>query len=252
MRNIGVLCLALTGCDAINNAVDAVENIFNKRAAVGIVTEVVPDEAVLTMPLPEEFQAALGGTIWVMEVGSGDTVTESGIEGLQVDMVGCSNAGPFEELGDGAYYFLEPGTCVSPRVEIVDGQKEAALDIDMPVVPVLDLPTVHDGSSLSIDWTGQDFHGMLVVVMNAQTGSIVYTNEPETTQDWIDLAIGTQDSPTVVPSSAFPSNGVYAIAVTGYRRVKAKEIDGLNSVATRMLAGKTVVKPLAVGEAPGG
>jgi hypothetical protein len=111
-------------------------------------------------------------------------------------------------------------------------------------------------TAITVDLTGQGFHEALLMVLNIETGDVVYDNLPsEDPASMYQLAhpegslLG-EETPEVesaeIPGDAFTEDGLYAVGVAGIRSAGKDDMDNVNLLLSGLIAGKFSFTPVCV------
>ncbi len=244
MAGMVVAGLALGGCELVDGFVEDAQGWVEQTAAVALVAQARADIPGQFIEQLIEVPAGMAGTVFVAEVQA-DAVSDLLVPGLDVALTGCGDPIPFEELDDGSY-LLEPvkASCSgSGTVSLVDGDQTATLGFRLPPWPDANqLPTKHaTGEGLFVNWSEVDYHAYVVVVTDGMSGEITFSNEPEGISEWLDVLTGTMEPGLQIPASAFPRDSLYVVALTGIQRQPADLVDGLNTLLSKVAAGRSSI-----------
>lgn len=245
---LATLPLLATGCDLIDQGREIFDGLTNPLVAQTIVLGVqLPDDAG-DIEFPDEFADGVAASVFLADAADVADLENAPIGDAEVTLQG-------ETVGEtqpGAY-LMEPGSLTYTAnatwdITIAVGDGTATAEVDLPPPANFSPPMQHSANTpLSVDMTGQDFDGALLVVVD-QDGTITFDNRPADIRDVYNLARG-GDPPTVVeiPGTAFPSAGAYAVGVAGVRSTNgADRMDSMNTVLSSAMAGQLVFRPLAV------
>jgi hypothetical protein len=120
--------------------------------------------------------------------------------------------------------------------------------VTAPPPPDADLPTAHSaGQPLSVDLAGQGFDSVLVVVLDAASLELSYSNEPADIQELYEFGHGGTGDSVEIPGDAFPGDSLYAVGVAGLVTADAADLDEVNTALSSMLAGKFRFYPVQTG-----
>ncbi len=242
--------LALAGCDLIREGQDILSGLTNPLATQALVLGVVPPDEAEGVPLPSEFQDGVGATVFLADAGDVADLENAPIDGAQVTL----EEEPVPAQGQGTY-LLEPGTLayapgttwtlqVTVNGDLAEGR------IDLPPSPDVAVPqTLAPGDGLSLDLTGQDYDGALVVVVD-QNGELVYDNRPEDPSGFYELTRGEPVTVLDVPGDTFSEPGPYLVGVAGIRTSTGRDaVDAMNTALSSLMAGQMVFEPVVVAPA---
>ena len=113
---------------------------------------------------------------------------------------------------------------------------------------MLDLGPLHDaGAPLALDLTGQGYQSTLLVVTEVTSGNTTYTSQPESAEELYELTSNPAPVGVVtIPGDAFPGPGTYAVGVAGMLHDTDDDLEGLNTLLSRGMAGKMRIFPIVV------
>ena len=144
------------------------------------------------------------------------------------------------------------------ELDITHADIEHSIGIDAP--DGADLSSVPqdnaENNPITVDLTGQGFHQALMMVLNVETGDVVYDNLPsEDPASMYQLAhpegslLG-EETPEIetveIPGDAFVEQGVYAVGVAGIRAAGKDDMDNVNLLLSGLIAGKFAFTPVCV------
>jgi hypothetical protein len=240
--------LILGGCDAINEGRDLLEGLTNPLVSVALVLGVEPPEGAQDIDLPAEFAGA-GATVFLADAADVADLENAPVQGANVRL----QAATLQESAPGTYLMnpgaetYQDGATWTLGVSVGSGASASA-DIELPPPAEFALPdSLAVNAGTSVDLTGQDFDGALVVVLD-QNGSITFDNRPSDVRAVYELARGEPAGQIDIPGTAFPQAGAYLIGVAGLRGTSgADTVEKMNSVLTTRTAGKLRFEPVLVG-----
>lgn len=122
----------------------------------------------------------------------------------------------------------------------ISGTPSHRLPMDLPPAPEFDLARDHEvGQELTIDLTGQDFDGSLVLVLDLLTGGVTHEARPSTASELYDFShVNGEVGVLTIPASAFPVEGVYGVGVAGTWNADPAEFEELNVALSGAFAGR--------------
>lgn len=239
--------LLLSGCGLFDTVKDTVQGAVDPMVAVGLVDLVAPGTDLPDdVEVPERFQSGTGATIFLADARSVDDLANAPVEGADLVLEGCATEVAMTDQGSGAYTHVQDGdaacTSASWTVRRTDSPV-ASLPVTIPEAVDLDLPvTWTAGDDLALDLADADWGGAIVVVLDAQTGDVTYSSEPEGIVAWYQLLTSNQDlSDVVIPGSAFRDDTVHVVAVTGLVVTRRAELDGVNTLLSTVAGGRTLL-----------
>lgn len=158
-----------------------------------------------------------------------------------------------DDQEDGTYYadgsyglVYKPGEEAKLTIRM-DGIAHTAV-VQMPRQPDdLDVPLLHTANdNMVVDFADYSFHQILVVVVDAETQEITYSNEPETAQELYDFS---QDRDVKarfdIPSRAFNRETYYAVGIAGVLLSSDDDLVEMNTALSAFMAGKFYFYPVS-------
>jgi hypothetical protein len=95
------------------------------------------------------------------------------------------------------------------------------------------------GADLVIPLAATDFDSALVVVVDVESGEVVFSNEPQGVRGYYDFLMGTGElEDLTVPGATFGEDATYVVVVTGLRKVLNRDIDEANTVLSVLEGGR--------------
>jgi hypothetical protein len=167
--------------------------------------------------------------------------------------VGDNGAVLLEDQEDGTYYgdgtfglVYSPGDEATLTIRI-DGVAHSAV-VQMPREPDrLDVPLQHTANeNMVLDFADYSYHQILIVVVDAETYEVTYSNEPETPQELYEFSQD-RDIKTKfdIPSRAFNRETYYAVGVAGILLSSDDQLDEINTALSAFMAGKFYFYPVS-------
>jgi hypothetical protein len=93
------------------------------------------------------------------------------------------------------------------------------------------------GQPLTLTITSGPYDYVLAFVVNS-SGSVTYTSEPQTPQQWLNFVLGSFNATVNIPGTAFPTPGeAYGVAVAGMNSAPQSGISTNLEILTHFLAG---------------
>jgi hypothetical protein len=253
--------VTLVGCGGIAEIQESIDGFTNTTALEAIILGVVPPESDI---LPEDVVDAMGaGTSFKALVVDADAVAAMEeatpiddasvwVEGAPMGTVAAYS------LLEGLYT-LEPGMGLEYTagetwkigVMVPGDEDPGEVEITLPEATVFALPdTSPVGQSLTLDLAGQGFHWVFLVVTNALSGEVTFTNENEVSSV-VDIYEVTHGESTIsgvtIPGLAFPTAGVYAVGVAGMVHQDEDAATNVNTVLSGALAGQMRIEVITIG-----
>lgn len=249
MTRLIVLAAAagLTGCDAFDSTRDAIDGLTNPSIALGILIAVEePEEADLGST---GLEVGTAFSVFLGDASSAADIENAPINNATVTLEGVQTDDPTEGVylitpDRGLVY--EDGATWQLEMSLPSGPASATLTL--PIAPDFDPVTEHTaGEGVTIDLAGQGFNAAVVVVIEASSGDLTYSTEPETAREVYDLTRGNDEVTVIdVPGEAFPSaDEVYVLGIAGLNHANGSDVDGVNTLLSSVSAGKMVFQPVS-------
>lgn len=173
-----------------------------------------------------------------------DTIEDTPIDGGAVSVIGNQlGTVALQEVDDGAYssdgggglrYIVGDEVIVA----IDDGEKHTVA-VATPDAPAVEIADKHvKGDSLVLDASGQGYDGLLVVVVDLQSGDVLFDNTPQDAIDILNFLNGDAATSVVVPGVVFSGDSVFAVGVAGLKVAPDEAYTGINTILSRMMTGR--------------
>jgi hypothetical protein len=103
------------------------------------------------------------------------------------------------------------------------------------------------GQPLTLTITSGSYDFGLVLVVDS-TGTLTYSNQPQTPQDWLNFVLGGFSGTITIPGTAFPAPGAtYGVAVAGLKSGPESGISSNLEILSRFMAGSAKTSVLITG-----
>lgn len=240
------LCLGLPGCAFFQKVEDVFEGLTNPLVGLGMVLGVEPaGGADLEGTAYEE---GVFASVFLADAANVDQIEEAPVTGAEVSIQSV----PALDTGTGLYSIIPTDGLayqeeVTWRVRVEIGGGVATANLELPAAVDFDPPTTHTaGSDLEVDASGQPFDSLLVVVLEAESGDVTWSNEPETAREFYDFTHRSTDElvVTIPGDEAFPNESGYLVGVAGMNHTGASDLHGMNTALSTLMAGKMVISPV--------
>ncbi len=261
-------CFAGFGCDLLKSATatTVVAGLVVKTPGVGLAGKFAVSPEVLT-------------TVWLGERESGtSTEAPEPLAGGHLQLVFAGNivtlkphdseAGLYETTslvepnlvyqGGTSYAFVARRTPTDDTnfggsVVAPDEVTEANLVTTPILAPRSDIPSVkihHVNTDLRVRWTAANGRFAYVTVFRSDANNltnpeVVFDNQPETAQEYLDFIVGPPQTETTIAGSHFDRDGVYAVVIVVLDRGTAKTNTFIGSP---FLAGSGAAILMTIGE----
>lgn len=251
---ISLLCAGLGGCEQLKDVQDKVAGWTNPLVMQGLYLGVAEPDIDGFDLSKTDFDDGTSALLFLADASNVDDLENAPVSGAGVALKSDGNGRvSLGDEGDGAYrasasdgLTYTAGEQISLIVNMGDSQATGA--VQSPAAADLDVPEQHDkGEALSLNLTGQSFDSLLVVVFDATSGKLTFSNQPETVKEIYDFTHGGGDEALIVdvPGSAFPSEGLYAVGAAGLRAASADDFEDANTALSSLLSGKLKFYPVS-------
>lgn len=247
MRPLLLPLVLLGGCDLFDKAADTIDGVIDPIVAVGVVAVVDTPQAIADrVTLPEEYQAGVSAELFLADARSVSDLASAPISGADMTLTGCGDTVTLSDGGNGSYSTAaQLQGCDGPTLTArrADVDPNAVLPVTLPATQDAGIPAhVDAGADLTLDLSGADWSGAVVVVLDATDGSVVWTSKPTDITGWYQLLKGQMDlSAVTIPGASFSDDAEYAVVVTGLKRTKGSELDQVNTVLSTVAGGRGAV-----------
>ena len=246
MRKLVWLLVPLVGgCAWFKGAKDTIEGALEPIVAVGVVIQVDPPNAPELDDAELDLEIGRVGTIFLADARNVSDLGNTPVSGATLDAEGCGAVVQMGELASGTYV-LEPGTeldtCAQP------GMRIRRTDVDDALVAPITIPPDHDfalpryhvaGQPITVRVSEAGYESALVVVVDAATGDVTFSNEPEGVVEYYQFLTGSGEVTDVeIPGEAFLPDTVHAVVVTGLVRTPNSELTEANTVLSVVSGGR--------------
>lgn len=255
---VALIVLSLGGCDVIDKAKDTIDGLTNPLVGLGFVIGVEAPESDLIDLEKAGYEAGTTLTAFLADAGSVTDLENAPLSGATLSLDGVAAA---EETG-GLYLINPTGG--------LDYADNAQWPIEVRATPdaevskaTLTLPPGADlgisesqtpGQDLTLDFTGLGYDSALVVVLEAESGNITFSNEPKGIKEVYDFTHGSEELSTIVipGATAFPNETLYAVGVAPMVHTTNEDLENMNTALSKFLAGKMSFYPVSTAPIPEG
>lgn len=250
-RPILPLALLLSGCDLLADLAGATNPTVMEAMLIGV----EPPDSDLVDLTGTEFEGGTGATVLLADATQADDLEEAPIEGARVDI---QIGGRWYNLRDDAdgKYIVDEGISYPAGEEVTvrirDGEERGAsvrapesLDLEIVESHSVRSPLVVRAETAGLDT-------IAVVVMEVESGEILYDNRPATIEEVYALTHGDGSLAVEVPGTAFPRPGAYVIGVAGLAISEAEGLENVNTTISAFAAGTIRFWPVYVADLEAG
>jgi hypothetical protein len=253
-----LVLLALTGCDLfasgqeqIDDLQDTLDGLTNPLVVQGLILGVAePDSEEIDLS-QTDFSKGTAVTVFAADAASVNEIENAPVTGASISVkIGEQAAVDLEEAGGGAYKVAgeEVGYNASAMAELSVGIGDSAAGAQVMLPPPANatLPEQHDGSELVIDLSSQEFDQILVVVFDAGSGEVTFSNEPKDVMELYEFSTADDAGAGVtIPASAFPGESVYAVGIAGLVKGDSDNFSSMNTALSSIQAGQIKFYPVS-------
>lgn len=233
-----VAALGLSACD-LEQAQATWGGLTNPLVAQGLVIGVEAPSSDQVDLSGTGFEEGTTATVFLADARSVDDLEQAPVGGANVTLGGVA----FSEVTAGSYA-LDPTAGFTYNaggtgrlVMDLDGDTASAT-VPMPAPIDVNVPSDHSANTaLTLNMAGKPYHAALVVVIDAQTGAVEWTNKPDTIRGVYDMTRGDAVADVEIPAATF-GQSVYAVGVAGLKHTTSDQLDGMNTAISSVLAGK--------------
>ncbi len=236
-----LLLLGLCGCDEVADIWGGLTTALVTNAVVVGVAE--PDDERLDLS-GTEFEPGTGFTAFLADAASLNDLESAPISGATVSVEGAAGEmvapGSYNYAGDLAYVDGADWT-----MSVTVGGDTASAAFTLPPAANITLDSQHSANTaLTVPLSGQPFDNALVVVIDVESGDLTYSNEPESITELYEFMQATGPSDEAIPASAFPSESMYALGITGITKTESDDLTDMNTALSNVSAGKMKLLPI--------
>ena len=254
MSRVLILCALplFVGCEDVGDKIDAYTNPTVVEGLVLGVEEPTFEDFDFDLA-DTDFNKGAAAVVFLASATDVDEIESAPIEGAAVSLLSdTSGKLSMKDQGDGKYAVTGDDGLTYTAGEsmdlsaLIDGATAKAT-VTAPAAADADISQDHTtGSGLSVDLTGQAFDSVLVVVLDASSGDVTFSNQPDTVKEIYEFTHGGADSLAVdVPGTAFPSDSVYAVGVAGLKTAGEDDFTDANALLSAYMAGKMRFYPVS-------
>lgn len=239
----------VAGCDLLSDGQDLFDGLTNPLVGLSLVLSVEEPENLPDGFDPSEsgFEPGTAATVFLADAASAADIENAPVDGATVLVGAVEAAGqgqgtylvtPADGLGwtDGGSVVIEAR--IGDGVATMNVTTPAAVDVDVPTTGVA-------GQALTVDPGAADVQAFLVVVIDASTGDVAYSNQPDDVQGLYELTQGDAE-PVEIPGATFEAGTAYVIGTAGLVKSSGDGIDGMNTALSSAFAGKMVFQPYVI------
>jgi len=242
-----ILPMSIAACDLFQDAKDTIDGITDPLVAQAVILGVDTSDVDPELLEAADFETGVAVSVFLADAKSVNDIDNAPIGGASVHV----NEALVPEVGDGAY-LLESNEMQYTAGQswtmhaLIAGDGSSGSVVLPPPINVT-VPETHNANTpMNLTITNQDFHAVVGLVVEVESGEVTWSNEPEDIRDVYDLATGSGDtSALLIPAEAFPRVGGYVIGITGLERGEGETLDNMNTALSAIMAGKMRLLPTA-------
>lgn len=242
----------LAGCSDLDDLKDKVDGFTNPTVIEGLVLGVAEPDFEFDLS-GTDFDKGAAGVVFLADAASVDEIESAPITGADVNILSDSSGKvKLKGEGDGKYavtgedgFEYNAGEDLDLTIDFGDSSSGAT--VKAPAAASVSIAEEHTkGEGVTVDLSGQSFSSVLVVVFDASTGDITFSNEPNGIKEIYDFTHGGADGLVVeIPGSAFSSESLYAVGVAGLKNAGADDFTDSNTLLSSYMAGKMKFFPVS-------
>jgi len=244
------MIVVLSGCTYLSRTTDLLDGLTNPLVLQGLVLSIdAPPPAVDLASAG--FVEGASATVFLADVAEASALAQVPVRDAEVRLTGPSIGsvmglevapGTYAATPDDGLAYFEGETL---ELSITVGPDMSQVGLDLPVAPVLILPSVHPaGRDLVIDLTGQGFDAVLVAMFGP--AGLTYSNVPRDIEE-LYAFMRSEGNPVVrVPGSVLGQTGGHAVGAAGLVKAGAADFDNVNTVLSSLGAAKMVFASVTV------
>ncbi len=242
---VPLLALFSVACvDAIDDVADFWGGLTAQLVVEGLILGVSqPDELDLSAT---DFAPGTGFTAFLADAGEVRDLETAPISGATVSVQGATA----DEQGNGTYTYVDDGSLAyAPNarwtMSVTINGDVATADVTLPPEANVVVPDQHPtGQALTLPLAGQPFDSVLIVVIDMETGDVVFSNQPEGITELYEFTHGDGIEDVTIPGTTFGKEGVYALGVAGMVTTEAADLTEMNTAISAVLAGSMKLFPV--------
>lgn len=240
----------LVGCEDLK---DKFEGYTNPTVIEGIVLGVAEPDIDGFDLSKTDYNKGTAALVFLADAASADEIEEAPITDATVSIlsetsgkVGLSHEGEGSysaDSDDGLEYTVGEDLDLTVSLD----ESTSKVSVTAPAAADVDIDEQHTaGQAITVDLTGLSYSSVLVVVFEASSGDVTFSNNPDTIKEIYEFTHGGSDGLVVeVPGSAFPSQSLYAVGVAGLKNAGEDDFSGANTLLSTYLAGKMKFYPVS-------
>lgn len=248
-----------SGCEDWKQIQEAFKGFTDPTVAQAMMIGVSAPESDLIDLSTTDFKPGVAATAFLANASDADKLDEAPIEGAAVTLLDAAAASDtdstevaFTDMTGGAYT-IQPGVLEyaagatwTVRADIED--ESGTVKVELPAAATVTIPEQHTtAQDLTLDFTGQEFHAALIVVLDATTQQVTWSNQPQDVKAVYEFTRGSDfvTTLTIPGAEAFPTDAIYAVGVAGMRHGSSSDVEGFNTLLSSAMAGAMTFAPVS-------
>lgn len=249
------LLVLLLACTTVDDLKDKVEGLTNPLVVEALLLGVEPPDPGDGLDLSAgPYAAGSSLKVFLADAADPEGLEEAPVAGQSVELRSAASGGTVAlvDQGDGSYTANQREQGLVYAVEEVALQttvdeRDRRIGLQAPPAAELDLALTHPrGEPLTIDIEGQDFDGLLVVLLGGGGAEPTYSNMPQDIRELYDFTHGGGALSVEIPGEALAESGLFALGVAGTRNADGEGMEEVNTALSSFIAGKLRFFPLLV------
>lgn len=237
-----LILLPLVGCAWFEGAKDTVEGALNPLVGVGIVLGVEAPETELVDLAALGTEQGTAATLFLADAKEVNDLENAPVDDATVTVTGNVDAEAARQ-GDGLYLVepdqgLEYAAADTWSITIERGEATSSAAFTLPSGVGLSVPPhINAGEDLAVDFSGNGYNAAIVVVVNVESGEVVFDNRPEGIQEYYQFLTGQAPTLVTIPGSTFAAESSYAIGAAGLTSGAGDDLENMNTVLSKFMSG---------------
>jgi VCBS repeat-containing protein len=235
---------------------DKIEGLLNPLVAEALILGVEEPSTPKLDPGAAGFEPGAGATVFLADAKDANELENAPVTGAEVTYSGGAGTFTMDE-DDGGEYRVDSVEAhdfdyvAADQAEVtatIDGE-EHTVSVRTPGPLDLTVPLQHpSGQSLTLDASSADIDNLLVVVFRADTGDVVFSNQPKDIGEFYDLAHSSGTRTVEVDGAALSGETLYGVGIAGLTNGTESEFVEVNTALSAIMAGDLRFHPLTTTE----
>lgn len=231
---------------------DKINGLINPLVAEALILGVEEPSAPELDPGSVGFHPGAGATVFLADAKSPDELEDAPVSGAEVTYRDSAGSFTMEEDDGGEYRVDSVETQGFDYVADDDAEVTATIDgeahtvsVHTPATVDLTVPLTHPaGQPLVLDASAADIDNLLVVVFRADTGDIVFSNQPKDIGEFYQLAHSAGQRTVEVDGAALAAESLYGVGAAGLTNGTESEFEDVNTLLSAIMAGEMRFYPV--------